>query len=97
MLGQPPTRSNLVSSASASPDNAEAMIERLDHHDIPLSGTQGAVVGSSVIVGNPLAHPLLKRDVTVTGCHSHRRGHPYRHRRASGPHHPRLHPTLELN
>ncbi|MHA7961256.1 bifunctional 5,10-methylenetetrahydrofolate dehydrogenase/5,10-methenyltetrahydrofolate cyclohydrolase [Streptomyces sp. L500] len=58
------------------PATAEAVIELLDHHGIPLSGVQVAVVGRSAVVGKPLAHLLLNRDATVTVCHSRTRDLP---------------------
>ncbi|MCC3770902.1 bifunctional 5,10-methylenetetrahydrofolate dehydrogenase/5,10-methenyltetrahydrofolate cyclohydrolase [Streptomyces sp. UNOC14_S4] len=55
------------------PATAEAVIELLDHHGIPLSGAHVTVVGRSAVVGKPLAHLLLNRDATVTVCHSRTR------------------------
>ncbi|MGW1074987.1 bifunctional 5,10-methylenetetrahydrofolate dehydrogenase/5,10-methenyltetrahydrofolate cyclohydrolase [Streptomyces sp. NPDC002537] len=52
------------------PATAEAVIELLDHHAVPISGSHVAVVGRSAVVGKPLAHLLLNRDATVTVCHS---------------------------
>lgn len=52
------------------PCTAEAVIELLDHYQIPLSGKQVAVVGRSMVVGRPLAMLLLKRHATVTICHT---------------------------
>jgi methylenetetrahydrofolate dehydrogenase (NADP+) / methenyltetrahydrofolate cyclohydrolase len=52
------------------PATAEAVVRLLDAHGIGLSGRTAAVVGRSTVVGKPLAHLLLDRDVTVTVCHS---------------------------
>jgi methylenetetrahydrofolate dehydrogenase (NADP+)/methenyltetrahydrofolate cyclohydrolase len=42
----------------------------LDHYGIPIAGTHAVVIGRSEIVGKPMALLLLKRDATVTICHS---------------------------
>ncbi|MBY8878182.1 bifunctional 5,10-methylenetetrahydrofolate dehydrogenase/5,10-methenyltetrahydrofolate cyclohydrolase [Actinacidiphila acidipaludis] len=52
------------------PATAEAVMQLLDAHAVPLSGRTVAVVGRSTVVGKPLAHLLLDRDATVTVCHS---------------------------
>ena len=52
------------------PATAEAVVQLLDAHGIPLAGRTVAVVGRSTVVGKPLAHLLLDRDATVTVCHS---------------------------
>jgi methylenetetrahydrofolate dehydrogenase (NADP+) / methenyltetrahydrofolate cyclohydrolase len=52
------------------PATAEAVVQLLDAHAVPLSGRTVAVVGRSTVVGKPLAHLLLDRDATVTVCHS---------------------------
>ncbi|SDO32464.1 bifunctional 5,10-methylenetetrahydrofolate dehydrogenase/5,10-methenyltetrahydrofolate cyclohydrolase [Actinacidiphila guanduensis] len=52
------------------PATAEAVVELLDAHRVPLAGRTVAVVGRSTVVGKPLAHLLLGRDATVTVCHS---------------------------
>ena len=45
-------------------------IELLEREGIPLKGKQAVVLGRSDIVGKPMALLLLKRDATVTICHS---------------------------
>ncbi|GAA0401210.1 bifunctional 5,10-methylenetetrahydrofolate dehydrogenase/5,10-methenyltetrahydrofolate cyclohydrolase [Streptomyces luteireticuli] len=65
-----------VGHPSFAPATAEAVIELLDHHAVPLSGSHTAVVGRSAVVGKPLAHLLLNRDATVTVCHSRTRDLP---------------------
>ncbi|MFI1096288.1 bifunctional 5,10-methylenetetrahydrofolate dehydrogenase/5,10-methenyltetrahydrofolate cyclohydrolase [Streptomyces sp. NPDC020917] len=52
------------------PATAEAVVQLLDAHEVPLRGRSAAVVGRSTVVGKPLAHLLLDRDATVTVCHS---------------------------
>jgi len=42
----------------------------LDHYGIPLAGSRAVVIGRSDIVGKPMAMLLLRRDATVTICHS---------------------------
>ncbi|ALQ29372.1 5,10-methylene-tetrahydrofolate cyclohydrolase [Arthrobacter sp. YC-RL1] len=49
---------------------AQAVIEVLDHYEVPLSGEHAVVVGRSMVVGKPLAQLLLHRDATVSVCHS---------------------------
>lgn len=52
------------------PATAQAVVELLDYHRIPVGGRHVAVVGRSAVVGKPLLHLLLQRDATVTICHS---------------------------
>lgn len=52
------------------PATAEAVVELLKHHEIPLQGRHVAVVGRSNIVGKPLAQLLLAENATVTVAHS---------------------------
>lgn len=52
------------------PATARAVVELLDHYEIPLAGREVTVVGRSTVVGKPLAHLLLDRNATVTVCHS---------------------------
>lgn len=52
------------------PATAEAVVQLLDFHNVPLSGRTVTVVGRSTVVGKPLAHLLLDRDATVTVAHS---------------------------
>ena len=48
----------------------QGMIKLLDYYDIPLNGKHAVVVGRSNIVGKPMSLMLLRRDCTVTVCHS---------------------------
>ena len=59
-----------VGEPAFAPATAQAVIELLDHHRIPISGRHVAVVGRSAVVGKPLLHLLLQRNATVTVCHS---------------------------
>lgn len=48
----------------------QGMIKLLNYYDIPLKGKHAVVVGRSNIVGKPMSLMLLRRDCTVTVCHS---------------------------
>lgn len=52
------------------PATAQAVIELLDCHGVELAGRRAVVVGRSAVVGKPVAQLLLRRDATVTVCHS---------------------------
>lgn len=43
----------------------------LSYYNVDVSGKHCVVIGRSNIVGRPMAEELLKRDATVTVCHSH--------------------------
>ncbi len=51
-------------------------IELLDRHELPIAGARAVVIGRSQLVGKPLAALLLRRDATVTVCHSRSRDLP---------------------
>jgi methylenetetrahydrofolate dehydrogenase (NADP+)/methenyltetrahydrofolate cyclohydrolase len=51
------------------PSTAEAVVELLKYHGIPLRGTRATVVGRSTVIGRPAAYLLLKEDATVTIAH----------------------------
>ena len=59
-----------VGRPSFAPATARAVIEILDHFDIPLAGRNVVVIGRSAVVGKPLSLLLLERDAAVTVCHS---------------------------
>lgn len=59
-----------VGQRAFAPATARAVIEMLDHFDIPLSGRSVVVVGRSAVVGKPLSLLLLQKDATTTVCHS---------------------------
>ncbi len=52
------------------PCTPEAVIEVLDYYKIPIEGSRIAVIGRSLVVGKPLSMLLLKRNATVTICHT---------------------------
>lgn len=52
------------------PCTARACMEILDYYDIQIKGRRAAVVGRSLVVGRPLAMMLMKRNATVTLCHT---------------------------
>ena len=52
------------------PSTAEAIVELLKFHRVPLRGARATVVGRSTVVGRPAAYLLLKEDATVTIAHS---------------------------
>ena len=59
-----------VGQRAFAPATARAVIEILDHFDIPLAGRSVTVVGRSAVVGKPLSLLLLHKDATTTVCHS---------------------------
>jgi len=58
------------------PCTPAGILEMLKREGVPLRGTRAVVVGRSDIVGKPMAHLLLKEDVTVTIAHSKTRDLP---------------------
>lgn len=52
------------------PCTAQACIEILDHYGIDISGKRATVMGRSNVIGKPVAMLLLKRNATVTICHT---------------------------
>lgn len=52
------------------PCTPKGVIRMLDEYKINLEGKQAVVIGRSIIVGKPLSLLLLKRNATVTMCHS---------------------------
>jgi methylenetetrahydrofolate dehydrogenase (NADP+)/methenyltetrahydrofolate cyclohydrolase len=59
-----------VGQRAFAPATARAVIEMLDHFDIPVAGRSVVVVGRSAVVGKPLSLLLLQKDATTTVCHS---------------------------
>jgi len=51
------------------PSTAEAIVELLKFHGVPLAGVDVVVVGRSTVVGRPAAALLLNQDATVTIAH----------------------------
>ena len=52
------------------PCTAQAVLELLDHYEIPIEGKRAVILGRSLVVGRPAAMLLLHRGATVTLCHS---------------------------
>lgn len=52
------------------PCTAKAVMEMLAHYEVDLSGKNVAIVGRSMVVGKPLAMLMLKKNATVTVCHT---------------------------
>ena len=52
------------------PCTAEAVIEMLDYAGIDIKGKRVAVVGRSLVIGKPVSMLLMKRNATVTVCHT---------------------------
>ena len=53
------------------PATPQGVIMLLDEYSIPIEGADAVVIGRSNIVGKPMAQMLLKRNATVTMCHSY--------------------------
>ena len=52
------------------PCTAQACLEILKYYNVPLSGKRAVVVGRSLVVGQPAALLLQRRNATVTVCHT---------------------------
>ncbi len=52
------------------PCTAEACIQILDYYDVDLKGKNVAVIGRSQVIGKPVAMMLIKKNATVTVCHT---------------------------
>mgnify|MGYP002613541399 FL=1 len=52
------------------PCTAEAVIEMLDYDGIDIKGKRVTVVGRSLVIGKPVSMLLMKRNATVTVCHT---------------------------
>ena len=52
------------------PCTAEAVIEMLDFAGIDITGKRVTVVGRSLVIGKPVTMLLMKRNATVTVCHT---------------------------
>lgn len=55
------------------PCTAEACIKLMEHYGIEAEGKNVAVIGRSQVIGKPVAMMLLKRNATVTICHTRTR------------------------
>ena len=52
------------------PCTPQACMEILNHYQIDCTGKKAVVVGRSLVVGKPAAMMLLKKNATVTVCHT---------------------------
>ena len=52
------------------PCTSEAVMEVLEYYGIDLQGKRVTIVGRSMVVGKPLSMLLLKKNATVTICHT---------------------------
>ena len=52
------------------PCTAEAVMRILDYYEIPLEGKRAVIVGRSQVIGKPAAMLLMRRNATITVCHS---------------------------
>jgi methylenetetrahydrofolate dehydrogenase (NADP+)/methenyltetrahydrofolate cyclohydrolase len=55
---------------SFAPCTPTACMEILDHYGIECKGKRAVVVGRSLVVGKPAAMMLMKKNATVTVCHT---------------------------
>ena len=53
------------------PATPQGIIMLLDEYNIPIEGKNAVILGRSNIVGRPMAEMLLRRNATVTICHSY--------------------------
>src|SRR5699024_4972662 len=52
------------------PCTPQACMEILDHYGIDCTGKRAVVIGRSLVVGKPAAMMLIKKNATVTVCHT---------------------------
>lgn len=52
------------------PCTPEAVMRMLDHYNVDVSGKKVVIIGRSLVVGKPLSMLLLKKNATVTICHT---------------------------
>ena len=52
------------------PCTPQACMEILDHYGVDCTGKKAVVIGRSLVVGKPAAMMLLKKNATVTICHT---------------------------
>ncbi|MBO4919214.1 MAG: bifunctional 5,10-methylene-tetrahydrofolate dehydrogenase/5,10-methylene-tetrahydrofolate cyclohydrolase [Erysipelotrichaceae bacterium] len=55
------------------PCTAQAVMEILTYYNIPTEGSNVAVLGRSLVIGRPVSMLLMKRNATVTICHTRTR------------------------
>ncbi|GHV83136.1 bifunctional protein FolD [Spirochaetia bacterium] len=58
------------SGAGFPPCTAESVIRILDHYKVDVAGKDVVVMGRSTVIGKPVSLLLLKKNATVTICHS---------------------------
>ena len=52
------------------PCTAEAVVEILDYAGVDVTGKRVTVVGRSLVIGKPVSMLLMKKNATVTVCHT---------------------------
>ena len=52
------------------PCTAEAVMEMLSYTKLDITGKRAVVVGRSMVIGKPVAMMLMKKNATVTVCHT---------------------------
>lgn len=52
------------------PCTAEAVMEMLSYTKLDITGKRAVVVGRSMVIGRPVAMMLMKKNATVTVCHT---------------------------
>ena len=52
------------------PCTAEAVMEMLDYYKIDPAGKKVTIIGRSMVIGRPVSMLLLKRNATITICHT---------------------------
>ena len=52
------------------PCTAQAVMEILHHYGIPVEGKKAVIIGRSLVIGRPVAMMLMKKNATVTICHT---------------------------
>ncbi|MDO4545908.1 MAG: bifunctional 5,10-methylenetetrahydrofolate dehydrogenase/5,10-methenyltetrahydrofolate cyclohydrolase, partial [Bacillota bacterium] len=60
------------------PCTAEACMEMLEHYGVDLCGKKVTVFGRSLVIGKPVAMMAMKRNATVTTCHSRTRAEDFK-------------------
>jgi len=60
-------------SSGFAPCTPEAVVEILEHYGISVEGKKVVIIGRSLVVGRPLSMMLLKKNATVTICHTRTR------------------------
>ncbi len=55
------------------PCTAESCVRILDHYGIDCAGLRAVVLGRSLVIGKPVSQLLLRKNATVTVCHTRTR------------------------